>query len=190
MKIPIEVSARHTHLSKEDLEKLFGVGYELKPIKDLSQLGQFAAEETVTIATDKDKIEKVRILGPVRGQTQVEVSKTDARKLGIDPPVKMSGELAGSAGCKMIGPKGEVELKEGVIIAARHIHASPEEARALGVKDGDSIKVKVLHDGPRDISFDDVHVRVSPDFRLAMHIDTDEANAGDIQPGAVGEIIK
>ncbi len=178
MKIPIEVSARHIHLSKPHAEVLFGVGYEFKVLKELSQSGQFAYAETVKLVGPKGEIDNTRYLGPFRAQTQVEVSETGARKLGIDPPFRRSGDLAGSAGVKIVGPKGEVDLKEGVIIALRHIHMDPKTAEKLGLKNLDKVKVDV--DGVRDLIFENVIVRVDPNFKLSMHLDTDEANAAGI----------
>lgn len=188
MIVPIEVSARHVHLSKPDLEKLFGPGFELSKRKDLSQTGQYAAEETVMLAGPLAVIEKVRVLGPCRKQTQVEISKTDAKLLGLNPPVRDSGDLQDSAGIKIIGPKSEVTLEEGVILALRHIHIDPKSANELGVKDGDHVKVDV--NGKRDLLFENVLIRVDESFRLAMHIDTDEANAAGIdKKNNLGEII-
>jgi len=178
MKIPIEISARHVHLSKPDLEKLFGSGFELKKYKDLSQPGQFAAEETVRLVGPRGEVDSVRILGPCRAQTQVEVSETEARQLGVNPPVRDSGNLDGTPGIKLIGPAGEVDLTRGVILALRHIHIDPETAAKLKVKNYDRVKVDTS--GMRDLLFENVLVRVSPDFRLTMHIDTDEANAAGI----------
>jgi propanediol utilization protein len=188
MKIPIEISARHAHLSKKDLEKLFGSGYELTKKKDLSQLGQFAARETVKLVGPKGEINDLRILGPCRDKTQVEISQTDAHRLGINPPVRESGDLDGSAGIKIVGPAGEIEEKEGVILALRHIHMDPETARQLGIKNGDKVKVDIS--GARDLLFENVIVRVKDSYRLAMHIDTDEANAAGISDtNNLGEII-
>ncbi|MDO8592229.1 MAG: phosphate propanoyltransferase [bacterium] len=188
MKVPIEISARHVHLSKPDLEILFGQGFALAKLHNLSQTGQFASEQTVSLAGPGGAIERVRILGPCRGQTQVEVSETDARKLGLNPPVRDSGNLAGTHGIKIAGPVGELELKQGVILALRHIHIDPATAAQLGVKNGDRVKVDT--GGARDLLFENVLVRVDPSFRLAMHIDTDEANAAGIdEENREGEII-
>ncbi len=189
MKIPIEISARHIHLSKPHAQVLFGAGHEFKVLKELSQPGQFAYVETVKLVGPKGEIDNVRYLGPFRARTQVEISETDARKLGIDPPFRRSGDLTGSAGVKIVGPKGEVDLKEGVIIALRHIHMDPITAEKLGVKDGDRVKVDV--DGVRDLVFENVIVRVRDDFKLSMHLDTDEANAAGIdEENHFGELIK
>lgn len=173
-RIPIGVSARHVHLSQEDLETLFGKGYELHKKKDLMG-GQYAAQECVTIIGTKLRaIENVRILGPVRRQSQVEVAQTDAIKLGVKAPVRLSGDLAGSAPIAMVGPKGVVYLKEGCIVAKRHIHMSPADAERFGVRDKQVVKVRF--ESGRGGTFEDVPIRVDPTFDLEMHIDTDEAN--------------
>ncbi|MFH1255095.1 MAG: phosphate propanoyltransferase [bacterium] len=188
MKVPIEISACHAHLSKMDLEILFGKGFELSKFKNLSQIGQFAAEQTVALEGPRGRLEGVRILGPCREKTQVEISETDARHLGLNPPVRNSGNLDGTPGIKIIGPLGSVVLRQGVILALRHIHIDPASARDFGVKDGDRIKVDVS--GIRDLLFENVLVRVNPDFKLSMHIDTDEANAAGIDnDNHEGEII-
>ncbi|HEB01401.1 MAG TPA: phosphate propanoyltransferase [Candidatus Portnoybacteria bacterium] len=184
MKIPIEVSARHVHLSQEDLEKLFGPGAQLTKLKDLSQPGLFAAEETLTLANQELVIEKVRVVGPVRKQSQVELSVTDARRLKINPPLRVSGDLVGSERLILKGPRGTVELKEGVILAWRHLHTSPDEAQKLGLKNGDSASIKVKED--RALIFEKIVVRVDPNFRLALHIDTDEGNAAGIEQSGEG----
>ena len=175
-KILIETSARHIHLTQEHLDILFGAGHQLTHKKDLSQPGQYACEERVTVVGPKKELKNVSILGPVRKATQVELSLTDARSIGIAAPVRESGDIAGSAGCKLVGPAGEVELTEGVIAAKRHIHITPEDAQSFGVEDKEIVKVKVDTNG-RSLVFDDVVVRVSPSFATAMHIDTDENNA-------------
>ena len=187
-KVLVETSARHIHVSREALDILFGEGYELTPKKDLSQPGQFACEERVTVVGPKKELAGVSILGPVRPKTQVELSLTDARSIGISAPVRESGDVKGSAGCKLVGPKGEVELTEGVIAAKRHIHMTPEDAEAFGVKDTQVVKVEVESNG-RSLIFGDVIVRVSPKYALAMHIDTDESNAAGMAPGTMGEVI-
>ncbi|MDO8667780.1 MAG: phosphate propanoyltransferase [bacterium] len=188
MQVKIEVSGRHIHLSKPDAEKLFGAGFILSKFKDLSQTGQFAAKEKVKLVGPSGEIDKVRILGPYRKETQVEVSETDAKRLGLEPPVRDSGNLDLTPGIIVSGPVGEVVLKRGVILALRHIHVDPETADALGVENGDRVKVDV--GGPRDLLFENVLVRVDSTFKLAMHIDTDEANAAGIDKGNnVGEII-
>lgn len=187
-KVLVETSARHVHVSREALDILFGEGYELTPKKNLSQPGQFACEERVTVVGPKKELAGVSILGPVRPETQVELSLTDARSIGIVAPVRESGDIKGSAGCKLIGPKGEIEITEGVIAAKRHIHMTPDDAAAFGVKDTQVVKVAVETDG-RSLTFGDVVVRVSPKYALAMHIDTDESNAASIAPGTMGEVI-
>lgn len=188
MNFIVETSARHVHVSQEDLETLFGKGYELTKKKDLSQPGQYACNEKVTIVGSKKEM-AASILGPVRPASQVEISLTDARSIGVDAPVRESGDVAGSGTCKLVGPCGEVELKEGVIAAKRHIHATPEDAEKLGVKDKDVVSVKINTDG-RSLVFGEVVVRVSPKFALAMHIDTDESNAAGCGREVYGEIVK
>lgn len=188
MKFLVETSARHLHVSQEDLETLFGKGFELSNKKDLSQPGQFASGEKVAVVGPKGEL-KMTILGPCRKASQVEVSFTDARALGLVPPVRESGDVAGSAPCKLVGPAGEVELKEGVIVAKRHIHATPKDAEELGVSNGDVVNVKVETNG-RSLIFGDVVVRVSDKFALAMHIDTDESNAAAASGEVYGEIVK
>ena len=173
-KIMIETSARHIHLSRKDVETLFGAGYQLTKKKDLSQPGQFACAEKVTIVGEKGTL-NASILGPERSASQVEVSLTDARSIGVKAPIRESGDVAGSGACKLVGPAGEVELTEGVIAAKRHIHLTPETAAEFGVSDKQIVKVKT--NGLRPLIFDDVVVRVSASYAPAMHIDTDEANA-------------
>ena len=187
-KVIVETSARHVHLTKEHVEILFGKGHELTFKKDLSQPGQFACEERVTVVGPKNKIERVIVLGPERKASQVEVSLTDARNLGIVAPVRESGDVAGSGACKLVGPCGEVELSEGVIVAKRHIHFTPDEAAAAGVEDKEVVMVKITSE--RTTIFDDVVVRVHPNFSSAMHIDTDESNASCAFGEVYGEIIK
>lgn len=173
--VPIGVSNRHVHLSQEHLDALFGTGYQLNILKDLSQPGQFAAKETVTLKGPKGTLEKVRILGPVRKETQVEVSGTDCFKLGVKPVVRDSGQLDGTDGITIIGPQGEVTTEKGVIVASRHIHLHTDQANAWGLHDGQRVKVRV--DGERPVLFEDVLVRVGPKYEMEMHVDTDEANA-------------
>ena len=186
MKFLVETSARHVHVTKETLETLFGAGFELTVKKPLSQPGQYASNERVTVVGPKRELANVSILGPCRSADQVELSATDARSIGISAPVRESGDIAGSAGCK-VGPCGEVELKEGVIVAKRHIHVTPEDAEKLGVADKEIVKVACGSEG-RKLVFDDVVIRVSEKFATAMHIDTDESNACG---GAnEGEIVK
>jgi len=186
-KIPIGVSARHVHLAQAEVEKLFGENYQLTPKFELSQPGQFAAEETVVIAGPKGSIERVRILGPARSLSQVEISWTDAMKLGVKPPLRISGDIKGSSPVTLIGPSGSVVLNEGLIIAQAHIHMSPADSARFQVADGQSVQIKV--EGMRPIILSNVIIRVSDRYRLEMHIDTDEANAGLIQQGALAEII-
>jgi putative phosphotransacetylase len=185
----IETSARHVHLSRKDLDTLFGEGYELTKKKDLSQPGQFACNERVDVIGPKRALTGVSILGPVRKDTQVEISMTDSRSIGVEAHIRESGDIDGSAPCKIVGPKGEVELSQGVIVAKRHIHMTPADARKLGVKDRDVVSVKVESDG-RSLIFGDVIVRVSDNFSLAMHIDTDESNAAGIKSAVSGTVIK
>ncbi len=188
LKIMVETSARHVHLSQEDLATLFGEDAVLTNKKDLSQPGQFACYERVDVVGPKGEIKGVSILGPVRSATQVELALTDARKLGIAPPIRESGDIEGTPGCKLVGPKGEVELEKGVIAAKRHIHMTPESAKEYGLSDKQIVSVKVGGAG-RMLTFGDVVVRVRSDFAPAMHIDTDESNAAGL-PGTVdGEII-
>jgi len=188
-KILVETSARHVHLNMKDLKTLFGESGALTIRKELSQPGQFASNERISIIGPKNTIQNVIILGPVRKDTQVEISMTDARMLGIVPIIRESGDIVQSSGCKISGPKGEIEITQGVIIAKRHIHAHPNEAKDLGIKDKDVVWVKV-ETKDRSIIFGDVVVRVREDFSLSMHIDTDEANAGAIEPNSYGEIIR
>ncbi len=184
----IETSARHVHVSREDLDVLFGEGYQLTRKKDLSQPGQFACEERVAVIGPKGSFPAVSILGPERPATQVEISASDARSIGVVAPVRESGVIAGSGACKLVGPKGEVEISEGVIVAKRHIHATPEDGEKYGVQDKQIVSVKVESDG-RSLIFGDVVVRLNPAYALAMHIDTDESNAGFCTPGMMGDII-
>lgn len=181
--VPVGVSNRHIHLSQEDLETLFGKGYELTPCKELSQPGQYACKELLTIVGPSLRpIEKVRVLGPVRKASQVEISRTDSFVLKVKPPVRESGDIKGSAPITIIGPKGVLTLKEGCIIANRHIHMSEEDGARFGIKDGDYVTVDV--NGERRTTFYDVQVRVNKAFRLEMHVDTDDANAAGIGNGA------
>ena len=184
----IETSARHLHVTKEVLETLFGEGYQLTPKKDLSQPGQFACEERVQVIGPKSSFPAVSILGPIRPETQVELSASDARAIGVQAFVRESGDVAGSAPCKLVGPKGEVEIDCGVIVAKRHIHMTPEDAEAYGMHDKQIVSVKV-ESPERSLIFGDVVVRVSPKYALAMHIDTDEANAALMLPNTYGEIL-
>ena len=184
----IETSARHVHLTKEHIEILFGKGHELTHKKDLSQPGQFACEERVTVVGPKKELAGVSILGPARPASQVEISLTDARSIGVNAPIRESGDVAASGACKLVGPCGEVELSEGVIAAKRHIHTTPEVAAEWGVADKQIVSVKVCSDG-RCAILGDVVVRVSEKFAPAMHIDTDESNAVGAVPGMEVEIL-
>ncbi|QVK19486.1 phosphate propanoyltransferase [Mycoplasmatota bacterium] len=186
--LPIAMSNRHIHLSSSDLNNLFGEGYELTKFKDLSQPGQFASNEKVEIVGPKGSFKGVRVLGPVRKNTQIEISKTDSFALGIYPPVRDSGDIVGTPGAKIIGPKGEVEITEGVIVASRHIHMHTDDAKEFGVKDKDRVQIKV--DGERSLLFDNVLVRVRDDFALEMHVDIDEGNAAGVKNGQLVELIK
>ena len=186
--VMVETSARHVHVTEETLEILFGKGYQLTKKKDLSQPGQFACEERVQVIGPKNSFPAVSILGPTRPADQVELSASDARSIGVAAPVRESGDIAGSGACKLVGPNGEVELKEGVIVAKRHIHMTPEDAENYGVKDKQVVSVTI--DSPeRSLVFGDVVVRVSPKFKLAMHIDTDESNAVMAGRDATGVIV-
>ena len=187
--VPVGVSNRHIHLNQADLETLFGAGYQLTPFKDLSQPGQYACKELLTIIGPSLRpIENVRVLGPLRKQSQVEISATDSYVLKVKPPVRESGNLVGSAGITIVGPKGVVRLAEGCIIANRHIHMSPTDAVKFNVNDGDFVTVDVA--GKRRTRWYDVQVRVHKDFRLEMHVDTDDANATGIGNGCTVQIVK
>ena len=175
--IPVGVSNRHIHLSQEDLNSLFGDGYELTKLKDLSQPGQYACKETVTICGPKGAIEKVRILGPVRSKTQVEILKVDCYKLGIVAPVRLSGDIQGTPGITLTGPKGSVQTKEGLIVAERHIHMCPEDAKRFDVHDGQVVSIQI--EGRRGGILNHVTIRANDTSRLECHIDMDEANAMD-----------
>lgn len=188
MKILVETSARHVHLTVSDFESLFGKNVKPTIKKELSQPGQFACVEKVDVIGDKDKIENVAILCPFRKQTQVEVSLTEARKLGIDAPIRASGNLANTPGCTLVGPSGVVKLQHGVIIAKRHIHIDPENAAKLNLKNNQIVKVSVPSSS-RSLIFDEVRVCIDEEFLPAMHIDTDEANAAGIALGTYGEIL-
>ncbi|MDR1409547.1 MAG: phosphate propanoyltransferase [Oscillospiraceae bacterium] len=184
----IETSARHIHVSREDLATLFGAGHELTHKKDLSQPGQYACEERVRVAGPKGEFPSVSILGPVRPASQVELSAGDARSIGIKAPVRESGNTAGAPGCTLVGPNGSVNLKEGVIVAKRHIHMTPADAEKYTLADKQIVQVAV-QTGDRSLTFGDVVVRVHPNFALAMHVDTDESNAAGLAPDSIGEIL-
>ena len=186
--VPVGLSNRHLHVSREDLNILFGEGYELTKFKDLSQPGQYAANEKVDVVGPKGTLKGVRILGPTRNETQIEISITDGFILGVNPPVRDSGDLAGSPGAKVVGPKGEVALEKGVIAAARHIHMHTTDAESFGVEDKEIVGVRV--GGKRGMIFENVLVRVHPTYALEMHVDIDEGNASQIKNGDTLEVIK
>ncbi len=184
----VEISARHVHVSEEHLEILFGKGYKLTPKKDLSQPGQYACEERVTVVGPKKELAGVSILGPCRKATQVEISLTDAPAIGVEAAIRESGDVKDSAPCKVIGPAGEVELAEGVIVAKRHIHMTTADAKKYGITDSQVVSVKIPT-ADRSLIFGDVVARVSDSYALAMHLDTDEANAAQIPGSCIGEIL-
>ena len=186
--IPVGISNRHIHLSQADLDALFGAGYELTKMKDLSQPGQYACKETVTVVGPKGAIEKVRILGPVRKATQIEVLAGDSFKLGVAGDVRMSGDLAGTRGVTLVGPKGSVQTKEGLIVAQRHIHMTLADAARLGVKDGDIVDIKVT--GNRGGIFSNVAIRANDSSALECHLDTEEANAMGLTSKSTITIVK
>jgi phosphate propanoyltransferase len=187
--IPVGISNRHLHLCQRDYDTLFP-NEAMSVKKELKQPGQYAADQTVTLVGPKGKLERVRILGPVRSKTQVEISKTDARTLGIPAPIRLSGDLKETPGIKLVSEMGEVSLYEGVIVALRHIHMSPLDALLFGVKHGDAVSIEI-QGTPRKTVFEDVSIRVSPDMVLEMHLDTDEANAADADnPNAYAKILK
>ncbi|MFQ5708700.1 MAG: phosphate propanoyltransferase [bacterium] len=188
--IPVGVSNRHFHISQQDLEILFGKGYRLQVLRPISQKGQFACQETLDVVGPKGKISRIRIVGPARGQTQLEISRSDAYRLGIDPPVRYSGDLSGTAGVKLIGPQGELELREGVIVPQRHIHMNPRTAREFSVQDRDRVFVAPATNGaidpgcePRTTILGNVLIRVDESFVLDFHVDLDEANAAGLKTG-------
>lgn len=187
-KVPVSISARHLHLNQEDLESLFGKGYELTFNRYISQPGQFASNEKVTLISEKGKIENVRVLGPLRSKTQVEISKSDTRLLGIEPVVKSSGDLENTQGLILEGPRGRIALGEGVIVPDRHIHMTPQDANNYGVEDGQKVSIKV--DGMKGGILSGVTIRVNPRYKLDFHIDTDDANAFFINNGDKLELIK
>ena len=184
--IPVEISAHHVHLAQADVEALFGPGHQLTPMHELSQPGQYACEEKVHLVGPKGRIANVRVLGPTRKETQVEIAMTEQFKLGVQPPIRQSGDLAGTPGLTLEGPYGSTQIERGVICAQRHIHMSPEDALRFRVRDNYVVRVRV--EGERELIFGDVVVRVNPAFRLAMHIDTDEGNAGNLKTGTLGYI--
>jgi acetate kinase len=181
--IPVAVSAHHVHLTRATIDRLFGEHYILAPRAPLSQPGQFAACETVAVVGPLGRLEHVRVLGPPRAADQVEISRTDARVLGLGAPLRLSGDLDATPGVTLEGPRGKVALKSGVVCALRHIHMSPADAARFGVRDRDAVEVEIDSDG-RPVIFGEVIVRVSPDYRLEFHLDTDEGNAAGVGPGA------
>jgi propanediol utilization protein len=187
-KMPVGISNRHVHLSKTDLVTLFGEGYELTKIKDLSQPGQYACKETLTVCGPRGAIESVRILGPVRSKTQVEILKGDCFKLGTAAPAKLSGDLSGTPGITLVGPKGSILIAEGLIVAQRHIHMTPKDAASFGVTDGESVSIQI--DGLRGGIFKNVAIRATETSSLECHIDMEEANAMDLNPKSTITIIK
>lgn len=189
VKIPIETSARHIHVSKEDFEKLFGEGAELHYVKELSQPGQYLCQERLTVKGPSGQFENMAILGPFRKETQVEVSLTDTRKLGVPGIIRQSGDTEGTPGCTLLGPMGEIEIPKGVIVAKRHIHMTPEDAWSLRVRDNDEVFVLTKSYG-RALIYADVVVRVDRSFHLAMHVDTDEANAFSSDAEPYGVIVR
>lgn len=186
--IPVGVSNRHVHLSQSDLNVLFGEGYQMTKVKDLAQPGQYACKETVTICGPKGVIEKVRVLGPVRSKTQIEVLTGDCFKLGVPSQVRMSGDLHGTPGITLVGPKGSVQTTEGIIVAQRHIHMMPEDAQHYGVHDGQTVSIQV--DGPRGGIFNNVAIRANDTSALECHIDTEEANAMNLNSLSKIKIVK
>ncbi len=187
MKVLIETSARHMHVSQEHLEVLFGAGAELTQIRELSQPGQYVSAQKVEVVGAKGSL-IVTILGPVRAETQVEISLTEARKIGVAAPIRESGDIDGSAGCTLKGPAGEVTIEKGIIAAKRHIHMTPEDAEKVGVADKQEVSVKTDNNG-RSVTFNEVVCRVNPTYGFAMHIDTDESNAAALSGEVYGEII-
>lgn len=185
--LPVNTSARHIHLSRQHVDALFGAGYEFSKMKDLMQPGQFACNETAGVIGPRGSFPKVRILGPARGETQLEVSLSDARFLGLEIPVRLSGDIQGTPGIILEGPRGRVTIPQGVIVAARHIHLSTADAERFGVKHGQTVRIRTT--GVRPLTFDDVVVRVSEKFVAEMHVDTDEGNAAGLKDGDQVEIL-
>ena len=187
--IPVAVSARHIHLTQDAVEALFGKGHQLTPLKPLSQPGQFAAEERVTLVGPKRQIERVRVLGPTRSKNQVEISRTDEFFLGLDAPIRASGDIDNTPGITLIGADDRsLTIDKGVICAWRHIHMTPDDAKEFGVNNGDVVDVEVGKKGLRSLTFGDVLVRVKDSYKLEMHIDTDEGNAAELSSLDVGEL--
>lgn len=188
VQIPVAITARHVHLSQETIDRLFGAGHQLRVQASLSQPGQYAAQETITLVGPRRRLEHVRVLGPPRAADQVEISRTDEVFLGLDAPLRLSGDIEGTAGIELEGPAGRVTLSRGVICALRHIHMSPHDAKRLGVRDHDVVEVSVGGVG-RDVVFGDVVVRVAPDYCLEQHLDTDEGNAAGVHAGTTGHLV-
>lgn len=185
--VPVEVSARHIHLTAAHLAELFGKEYQLSAVKNLSQPGEFASSALLDIRTDKSTLKGVRVLGPVRSYSQVEISRTDARFLGLSPAIRESGDIKGTPGITLIGPNGSVTLEEGVVLAFRHIHCSSEKARELGLKHGQFVKARI--DGARALVFENVMFKVADNYDWHLHLDVDEGNAAGVEPGMAAEII-
>jgi acetate kinase len=188
IRIPIAVSGRHVHLSQATIDQVFGPGHQLRPRTPLSQTGQFAAQETVALVGPKGRVDLVRVIGPPRTSDQIELSRTDELALGVNAPVRLSGDLTHTPGIIVDGPAGRRSLRSGVISARRHIHMNPQDAQRLGVRDGQIVQVKI-DSNDRDLTFGDVTVRVRPDFRLELHLDTDEANAAGVTNGDFAELL-
>lgn len=186
--IPAGVSVKHCHLTKEHFKILFGQDAEPKRVKDIKQPGFYAAEECIDVKGPKGVLKKIRLVAPYRDHTQIELAATDAMAIGLNPPVRESGDVKGSAGCTLIGPKGQVDIREGVIIAQRHLHFSPSEANSLGIASGEVVRVRAGAGGGRSVVFEDVIVRVGPKYSLEFHVDTDEANTAGIKTGDVVHI--
>jgi len=186
--IPVGVSNRHCHLTREHFKTLFGAAAEPKRVKDIKQPGFYAAEEVISVAGPKGTLGKIRLVAPYRDRTQIELAVTDAFAIGLNPPVRESGDVGGSAGATLIGPAGKVDIKEGVIVAQRHLHFAPAEAKALGVRSGEVVRVRCGTGKGRSTVFEDVVVRVSDKYSLEFHVDTDEANAAGVKTGDVVHI--
>jgi propanediol utilization protein len=189
IQIPVAVSAHHAHLCQRTIDALFGPGYRLRPQHDLSQLGQYAAKETVALVGPRGRIPHVRILGPPRAEDQIEISRTDEMALGLEAPLRLSGNLTDTPGVMIEGPQGRVMLGTGVVRAIRHIHMSPADAERLGVRDQEVVRVSV-EGGGRDVIFGDVVVRVATGFRLELHLDTDEGNAAGVEAGTLARLLR
>jgi acetate kinase len=189
LRVPVAISARHAHLSQSTIDQLFGAGHQLQPKTVLSQAGHFSAQETIRVIGPRGALEHVRLMGPPRAHDQLEISRSDEFLLGIDAPVRISGDLANTPGATLEGPRGRVTLQHGVICARRHIHMSPVDAALFGISDCDTVSVRIDSEG-RDLTFADVSVRVAPDFTLELHLDTDEANAAGVKAGDRAELLR